>query len=143
MRRRIAWPRSRGTRAILGHTRREAGSWFGAGAVVVIASALLITGLTLPRQSAGGSAAPMRLSHPAGAQSLALVWGPPALHYPSMAVAPSSSGSAATVPTAAHSSFVPVSSPAAPSSQASGAMGWTPMMHCSKMPRIMGMQGMG
>lgn len=73
----------------------------------------------------------------------ALAWGPPALVY-RFTPAPAHAVSSAAAVGSSEGTLSPVGGSAtAPSSQASGSMGWTPMMHCSKMPRIMDMQNKG
>ncbi len=118
-------------------------STLGALTVASLASGLLTGAFPLGRTASPPSIPVGAPSVPIAPSEVFAAWGPPAAHYRSVVgpfVNPSvQSGSPGALPIG-HS----VASPAPASTDpGSGQGGWTPMMHCSKMPRIMALQSSG
>ncbi|HYK93508.1 MAG TPA: hypothetical protein VEY07_05645 [Thermoplasmata archaeon] len=111
-------------------------------ALVVIAI-LAVPGFASLRPAPGLTAPGLATPTHTLATSAFLAWGPPALNYrsPALSASPSSGHVAASGAPGGATGSGTTATP--PPYQASGAMGWNAMMHCSKMPRIMGMQNKG
>ncbi len=90
--------------------------------------------------SAPSGSASFPSSVPSHAVTL-VVWGPPALHYSVFGIVPSSPPAGQSTGGAAASASNPTPSLTGPASDpGSGQGGWSPMMHWSKMPRLMALK---